>query len=51
MAEQKKDEKGGAGSTPVSSSASNGLQQQKDIPSLGALDEDDEFEEFDAQGE
>lgn len=23
----------------------------KDVPSLGALDEDDEFEEFEAQGE
>ena len=28
----------------------NGDQPQKDVPQLGALEEDDEFEEFAAEG-
>lgn len=45
MAEQKKEEQ----QAPGSSSAPQ-KQPQKDVPNLGALDEDDEFEEFEAQG-
>lgn len=51
MAEQKKDEKAANPSAAPVASSSNGHQAQKDVPNLGALDEDDEFEDFDAQGE
>ncbi|PWN34436.1 uncharacterized protein FA14DRAFT_174102 [Meira miltonrushii] len=51
MAEQKKDEKATSAATTGSSNTNGAAQQQpqKEIPSLGALDEDDEFEEFEAQ--
>ena len=52
MAEQKKDDKATGAANTTGSTNTNGAaqQSQKDIPSLGALDEDDEFEEFEAQG-
>lgn len=51
MAEQqKKDDKAaGASSTGTAKQPQPNLAG-RDIPSLGALDEDDEFEEFEAQG-
>lgn len=51
MAEQKKDDKAATSSKVPATNTLNGQQSHKDIPSLGALDEDDEFEDFEAQGE
>lgn len=48
MAEQKQDQKNST-ATATSAGTSN-VVNEKEIPSLGALDEDDEFEEFEAQG-
>ena len=53
MAEQKSNsDKSGANSAAATSSSQQSQPApNKEVPSLGALDEDDEFEEFDAQGE
>lgn len=53
MADQKKDDKpaASAAAAGTSNANANNVQPQKEMPSLGALDEDDEFEEFEAQGE
>lgn len=37
-------------SPPHKPQEQNGDQPQKDVPQLGALEEDDEFEEFAAEG-
>lgn len=54
MSAQKDNEKTGTGNASGAATTSTAQPQQqganKDIPSLGALDEDDEFEEFEAQG-